>query len=155
MSIHHPFNNFLFEALIILYALIRIEIILHKRNKIRSSGIKEIDAMKGIEFEEFLKLYFEEKGYKVKLTATTADYGCDLLIKKNGVKTAVQAKRYSSKVGIRAVQEVIGSIKYYKVDKGLVVTNNYFTNNAKELASINQIDLWDRDILIKKLIKKK
>ncbi len=32
-----------------------------------------------------------------------------------------------------------------------MVTNNYFTQSAKELASVNNIILWDRNMLKQKI----
>jgi restriction system protein len=55
-------------------------------------------------------------------------------------------KNYSlnRKVTNSAVQEVLGAIAYYGADKGIVVTNSFFTSSAKELANVNNITLWDR-----------
>lgn len=37
------------------------------------------------------------------------------------------------------------------IDKGIVVTNNYFTASATELAKSNNVILWDRDMLKRKM----
>lgn len=142
---------YLFTAAIV-FCMIAIMYATYKKKKLRRSGIDVIDKMSGEQFENYLKCFFEEQGYKVKTTPKTGDYGCDLLLKKSGKCIAVQAKRYSEKVGIKAVQEVIGSIKYYKADSAMVVTNSYFTQNAVELADRNQVKLWDRRILISKIL---
>ena len=59
----------------------------------------------------------------------------------------VQAKRSKDKVGIRTIQEENAAIPYYKANKAMVITNNYFTPNAKSLAYANPIQLIDRDKL--------
>ena len=64
-----------------------------------------------------------------------------------------QAKRYKSKVGIKAVQEAVASKGYYKCDRAMVVANNYFTNQARTLASRNKVELWDRKSLVKNLLQ--
>ncbi|AOX01263.1 hypothetical protein BJP34_19100 [Moorena producens PAL-8-15-08-1] len=112
-----------------------------------------IDKMTGREFEEFLYKLFKQLGYQVKRTPATADYGADLVITKGEIKAVVQAKRQQGSVGIKAVQEVTGAIGYYQANLGLVITNSKFTENAKELAASNKIELWDRDDL-KKVFKK-
>lgn len=71
----------------------------------------------------------------------------DLLVKKNNEVTAIQAKRYSNSVGNGAVQEVIAGMKFYDARKGVVITTNYFTTSAKELAQKTNIILWYRDKL--------
>ena len=77
----------------------------------------------------------------------------DLILKKDGEKIVVQAKRYSNKVGIEAVQQIIGAKEYYKATKGMVVTNSFFTPNAVKLASSSNIELWDRNKLLNILFK--
>ena len=111
-------------------------------------SLKKVDNMTGIEFEEFLKLHFERLGCNVKMTKTSGDYGADLIVTYKGKKIAVQAKRYNSKIGVKAVQEVIGSIRYYHANLGLVVTNSTYTPNAITLAKANDILLWDRTVLM-------
>lgn len=64
------------------------------------------------------------------------------------MKSVIQAKRYESTVGNKAVQEVISAKTYYKTDRGIVVTNNLFTASAKKLAQAGQIELVNRERLI-------
>lgn len=99
---------------------------------------KNFNDMTGEEFELYLKKRYEKKGYNVKLTSVTGDYGADLVIHGRGEKFIVQAKRYSKKVGIKAVQEAIGAINYYNADYAVVITNSEFTNNAISLAQMNE-----------------
>jgi restriction system protein len=108
----------------------------------------QLNSLSGEEFELFLKAHFTKMGYSVSLTPKSGDYGADLILKKNGEKIIVQAKRYKGSVGISAVQEVIGAKAYYKGKKALVVTNSYFTPAAKELASKTDVTLWDGKILL-------
>jgi hypothetical protein len=103
-----------------------------------------IDNMEGIEFEEFLKKFFETLGYNVELTKSTGDQGADLIIKKYDEKIAVQAKCYSGSVGNSSVQEIVAAKKYYQCNGAMVVTNSYFTNGAIDLAKVNNVELWDR-----------
>lgn len=109
--------------------------------------IQKIDTLNGIEFENFLVDLFTNLGYKVTTTKTTGDQGVDLIVIKNSQVTAIQAKCYNNSVGNGAVQEVIAGAKFYNADKGIVITNNYFTSSAKDLANKTGIILWDRDKL--------
>lgn len=120
--------------------------------RLRSSGIKEIDAMDGIQFEYYLKQLYLTQGYAVEVTNASGDYGGDLLLKKDGVKFVVQAKRYSKDVGIKAVQEVIGAKSYYSADEAWVVSNSYFTKAARDLADKSDVRLVDRDRLIDSIL---
>ncbi|MGP4064079.1 restriction endonuclease [Oceanobacillus sp. M65] len=119
-----------------------------RENKLRKSGMLEVDTMSGRKFEEYLYALFKGKGYTVKITPASGDYGADLLLTGKGKKVAVQAKRYKEKVGVRAVQEVVSARSYYSVDECWVVTNSFFTEQAKKLASSNQVRLVDRKELM-------
>lgn len=122
-----------------------------QRQRYLNSSIHKIDCMSGIQFEECLKAHFEKMGYKVRLTPKSGDYGVDLVCCKGKDKFVVQAKRYQGKIGISAVQQVIGGMRYYDSEKGMVVTNSYFTKNAVELAKRSNVILWDRNTLQKKI----
>ena len=118
-----------------------------------SSTIGQIDQMEGKEFEIFLKIYFEKLGYKVSLTQASHDYGADLVCSNRDEVLVVQAKRYEANVGNAAVQQVVAAQAYYEADRGLVVTNSYFTKPAIELAAMNEVELWDRDELVRRVKK--
>lgn len=119
-----------------------------RRKKYLDSGIAAVDKMEGSEFEHFLLAHFETFGFKGYVTQASNDYGADLILKKDGLNTIVQAKRYSSKVGIKAVQEIVAAKNYFNADQMMVVTNNYFTKPARELADSNNVELWDRSNII-------
>lgn len=108
-----------------------------------------IDTLSGEEFENYLLSLFKNLGYDGYVTQASNDYGADLVISKDDKIIVIQAKRYKDTVGITAIQEVIGSKNYYNATKCMVVTNNYFTPNAVKLAEHNDVELWDRDVLIK------
>jgi len=107
--------------------------------------------MAGIDFEKRLEVLFNDLGYKGKRTPASGDFGADLVIENNKGRTVVQAKRSSKAVGVKAIQEVTGSKAYYNAGHAIVVTNNIFTQQAKKLANMNCVELWDREILISKL----
>ncbi|MGG3449744.1 restriction endonuclease [Domibacillus aminovorans] len=123
------------------------------REKILELGIKEIDVMKGTDFENYLGVLFEKMGYKVQYTPASGDYGTDLIIRKDVRAIAVQAKRYKSTVGVSAIQEVSGARGYYSTNEAWVVTNNTFTKNACNLAERTSVKLIDRGYLINLIAK--
>ena len=118
----------------------------HRQKKYLTSSLYRIDHMEGHEFEEYLQAHFQKLGYRCRnVGAGGHDYGVDLLVTKNGETTAVQAKRYREKVGIKAIQEIASGMRYYKADKALVVTNSFFTKSAVEMAAGCGVELWNRD----------
>ena len=113
--------------------------------------IDDIDLMTGVEFEQFLANMFAKKKFDVKTTKKSGDQGIDIIIEKNGTRTGIQAKCYGNNVGNSAIQEAVAGKRYYNLDKVMVITNNYFTTGAIELAKANNVILWDRNILKEKI----
>lgn len=116
-----------------------------RRNQYLRKTHSQMDRMDGEEFEQFLKAHFEKQGYSVKTTPKSNDYGADLICQKGGIKMAVQAKRYKGKVGIAAVQQILGGMNHYSCNVGMVATNSYFSSNAWVLAKKSNVTLWDRN----------
>lgn len=135
----------------IIYAILCLIIpMIQKQRKKReylSSSLYVIDKMNPYEFESLVGTHFETKGYKVTQTPKSGDYGADLLLERADERICVQVKRYSEKVGVRALQETIAGMRFYKCEKGMVVTNSFFTNQAKKMAEECDIILIDRNDL--------
>ncbi|OLS03786.1 restriction endonuclease [Tissierella creatinophila] len=142
--------TFLLGTAISIFVVVKISLKKKKKDyqKLLNSGIDDLDTMSGLDFEKFILVHFQNQGYKGEVTKATNDYGADLILNKDGSKIVVQAKRWKDKVGITAIQEIVGAINYYGASKGMVITNSYFTSNAQNLAKANNIELWDRDMLI-------
>lgn len=105
----------------------------------------------GQQFELYLVNLFKESGYKTKHNGKTGDQGADLILKKDDYVYAVQAKFYTGKLSNTPIQEIVGAMKYYNANQGVVITNSYFTTGAKNLAQANNVILIDGKGL-KKLI---
>jgi restriction system protein len=128
---------------------------LWEKQRLAKSGIDDIDQMNGKTFEKYLEVLFEKLGYRVERTRYIGDYGADLVTAKDGVKTVIQAKRYKSKAGVKAIQEAVAAKGYYECSRAMVVTNSFFTQQAIELARRNQVELWDRSKLVSALLSVK
>lgn len=128
-------------------------------NILAESNISDVDSMTGLEFENYLYSLFKKNDYGVQLTKNSGDYGVDLILTKkdNGIlkKIIVQAKRYAKKVSISAIQEISAAKQYYGVCEAWVITNNYFTTPAINLAIANNVRLVDRNELAKIIVETK
>lgn len=138
--------------LIGLAALGKLAFEVYELRRLARSGIAEIDRMDGKTFEVFLGTLFRRLGYTVEITRYRGDYGADLVVSKDGERTAVQAKRWSKRVGLKAVQEAAAAKGYYRCQAALVVANREFTKQAQALARANDVTLWDRNALAGKLL---
>lgn len=108
----------------------------------------KVDHMDGHRFENYCATVLQKNGFvNVSVTPGSGDQGVDVIAEKEGVRYAVQCKCYSSALGNTPVQEVCAGKSMYNCHVGVVMTNNYFTAGAKQLAEKNGILLWDRDKL--------
>ncbi|MBU7595810.1 restriction endonuclease [Metabacillus halosaccharovorans] len=124
-----------------------------KNRNLKRSGMLEVDKMSGRRFEEYLKVLLLGRGYRVKLTPASGDYGADLILSIKGKTIIVQAKRYKKKVGIKAVQEIASAKNHFKADECWVITNNFYTKHAIELAESNKVCLIDRKKLMQWMLE--
>jgi restriction system protein len=99
--------------------------------------------MTGPEFEAALAELFALLDYDVEHIGGF-DKGADLVITRDGTRTAVQVKRQSGSVGVSAVRQLIDGMRSYDCERGLVVTNSFFTPPAMDCAERWNVDLWDR-----------
>jgi HJR/Mrr/RecB family endonuclease len=142
-------------------AVISLGIKAYQYYKLTKAGILDIDKMTGEEFEERLRILFTNLGYKAERTvhgSTKADYGVDLVVEINGTKSAVQAKCYNYKndtVKESAIQAVYAGKNTYNCTEAIVITNSSFTKRAIALALADDVNLWNRDMLINVLLKEK
>lgn len=144
-----------FLAIVIISGVVKISIATYRLKRLKDAGMPEIDQMDGKEFEQYLEILFKKLGFKVKRTPYTGDFGGDLVLEKDSVKTVVQAKRYKKNVGNKAVQEVVAAKAYYKAQAALIVTNSNFTSAAMQLAKANNVELWGREKLVKAILETK
>lgn len=115
-----------------------------------SQKIQNFDAMNGYELERFCSELLSQNGYKdISVTKSSGDQGIDILAYRAGIKYGIQCKCYASSVGNKAVMETYAGVSYYGCTVGVVLTNQYFTRAAKDMAARTGVILWDRDELLR------
>lgn len=150
-QVHFPFYVLIISGVPFFIFFINNDGYFEARQNVTNADINKIDRMNGRQFEMFVAKLFEKMGYATEVTAKSGDQGIDVIVKDDNIKIGIQAKCFSNKVSNKAVQEVVAGLRYHKCRKGMVISNNYFTQSARDLASANGIELWDRDVLIKKI----
>lgn len=145
---------------IIIYVLV----VMHWNRKERKlqeailqTNINQVDGLTPYEFEEWVARFLRIAGYKAHATKKSGDYGVDVLAEKDNISIAIQVKKFTKPVGIKAIQEVISGMDYYNCYEGWVITTApYFTQAAKNLAKARNIKLYNKNdltILLYKLQK--
>lgn len=110
----------------------------------------DYDNMEGHQFEHYCAELLKKNNYEnVEVTQGSGDHGIDILAEKDGITYAIQCKCYSSNIGNAAVQQAYTGKGFYHKDIAVVLTNRYFTSQAKEEAQALGVKLWDRDRLNK------
>ena len=126
---------------------------------IRSSFVSESDLQNNFleiswrEMEELTGELFRRKGYSVKVTQASNDYGIDVWAKKDGMVIGIQVKKWHNDVGFDDVAKTLGS-NMSKANKYILIsTTSFFTPQAwrhqRQHSTI--IELWDTDRFKKEL----
>jgi HJR/Mrr/RecB family endonuclease len=110
----------------------------------RTLRISQVDGMTGPEFERYLARLLTHQGYQVKLTGASGDLGVDMIASRKDQTLAIQAKRQAGKVSRRAVSDAVAGMAHYHCNASMVITNNYFSPGAVELAKSTDCRLVDR-----------
>lgn len=122
---------------------------IHQSSQVHTSiDIKSVDDMDGVHFEMFCRDILLKNGFtNVETTQSSGDHGIDILAEKDDISYAIQCKCYSSNIGNAAVQQAHTGKSIYQKDIAVVLTNQYFTEQAKSEAAVLGVKLWDRDKL--------
>lgn len=106
-------------------------------------------------FERALAAIVQRLGYEVELQRGTKDGGIDIIAVKRdpafgGHRYLLQAKRWSNRVGVEAVREVLFLREHYRATKACLATTSTFTRGAWQLADEYrwQLELRDYDKLL-------
>ena len=142
---------------IICFTSFKLKYWLLQRRWLDGVEMQAIDQMDGHEFEKVCAEVYRRLGYKkVTVTQRSRDQGADLTMEGAEGRYVVQAKRQATPVGNWAVQEICAAKGFYKASHAIVVSNNIYTTQARDLAKSNAVELVDRNdfaILLSKTAK--
>lgn len=99
-------------------------------------------------YEEYIKKLLQSRGFSVKRTRGSGDFGVDVIAKRDDKSYAIQCKLYNRTVGIKAVQEIVSGRIFYKTDYAIVVSDNAFTPAARTFARKSDVVLVHHKRLI-------
>ncbi len=108
-----------------------------------------VDEITPRQFEYFVAEMLKSRGYGVKVTPPSGDFGVDVVATRKKERCAVQAKKYSNTVPYGAVQEAVAGGLAYNCTSIMVVTNNYYTPHTRRYVRKIKVpcELVDRDKL--------
>jgi hypothetical protein len=88
-------------------------------------------------FEDLIRILLEEMGFdEAETTSYSNDKGVDVrgVLRTNPlstIKVAIQAKRWTGKVGASVVRDIRGSLRVADAEQGLIITPSNYTHEAK------------------------
>ena len=122
----------------------RLEV--ERERMLRALQLADVDNMEGLAFEHYVCRLLVHQGFVANVTPASNDFGVDIVAERNGRKLAIQVKCYCTAVPRNAISDAVAGKLHYGCDHAMVVTNNYFTRGAKELAYSTDCQLIDRDL---------
>ncbi|HEU5103478.1 MAG TPA: restriction endonuclease [Roseiflexaceae bacterium] len=137
------FAVFIF-AIPVVFISVKLYLKWKRVQRLRMLKIEDIDAMAGHQFEQYVARLMQQQGYSTTVTKGSGDLGVDIIAQKNGVRFAVQCKRYGSNIPRTAISDAVAGKQHYKCTQAMVVTNQHFTASAIELAKSTECILIDR-----------
>ncbi len=104
-------------------------------------------------FEDLIAHFFRVRGYNLKSTDYSQDFGVDMILDQDGIKTAVKVLRYSAthKVGKNDLLPLIKARNYYRCKHAMLITTSSFDDPARTLGLDEKIILWDWHFLLRAL----
>ncbi|MCW3094482.1 MAG: putative endonuclease distantly related to archaeal Holliday junction resolvase and Mrr-like [Chthonomonadaceae bacterium] len=116
-----------------------------QEQRFRGLQLDDVDGMDGRTFEHYVAKLLQSQGYKTTVTQASGDLGVDIVAERDGVRYAIQCKRYSNQIPRTAVSDAVAGAAHYRCTEMMVVTNNYFPAGAVQLARANRCTLVDRN----------
>jgi len=89
--------------------------------------------MSGIDFERYVGRLLDHRGFRIKNTKGSHDFGVD--------------KRCAGNVSRSAVSDAVAGKDQYGCNAAMVIANSYFSKGAVKLARSTGCELIDRDTL--------
>lgn len=108
---------------------------------------------KGKQFEVYIGGFLIYQGNQVTFTKEGGDYGADLVIERDRVRTVVQCRQRKENTGVNAVQAVHSAKDVYHATRALIVSTSEFAKPALNLANIHGVECWDWHRLLEELYK--
>jgi predicted RNA-binding Zn-ribbon protein involved in translation (DUF1610 family) len=113
-----------------------------------SEKLRKIDWF---QFEKLMELIYRQRGYSVsRQGGANPDGGVDLIVSRDNEKFVVQCKQWRKwKVALKDIREFLGALTDHKVSKGVYITLQGYTGEARQFAAKHGIELFDESDLIR------
>jgi len=113
-------------------------------------ALPNFSEMSGVEFEHYVKVLLEKKGWTVETTPLSRDGGVDLIasrtvVTESNISLYIQCKNYGSPAGVEVIRQLNGVLPERRPGcQGVVVCPSGFTSDAHSFAKDRGVILWER-----------
>jgi len=111
---------------------------------------ERLRAIDWFQFEKLVEILYRQRGYDVeRLGGANPDGGIDLIVERDGERVAVQCKHWRREdVKLAQMREFLGALTDSGISKGVFVTLEGFTTDAKQLAIKHGIEIVNEGNLV-------
>lgn len=117
--------------------------------------VTSLDTLDGHEFEDIVEKLIKQMGFVTDERKRAADGGIDISAVSEqpllGGRYIIQCKRYSKPVGEPVIRDLFGVVNSERANKGILISNSTFTNEALEFAKEKPLELIGGEKLAKLL----
>lgn len=117
------------------------------KKKPAQTDLDSADTLDAPAFKRLVANMLKKNGYTCVRQADADNLGADIVAAKDGQTVVFRCKSNKRRVGVQTVQELLSALQGYGAASGVVVTNSFFTPDAKRLADSRSVALWDRNVL--------
>ncbi len=111
---------------------------------IKKSGI---DTMNIPQFKNYVKNVLSAKGYHVKVFEGDLDFGVDYIADKGSMNYLVKIVADNMTTSKMVVNDILRDTSKYGCNAAMVISKNYFTEDALEFSKSSPSELIDRTTL--------
>lgn len=112
--------------------------------------LADLQAMAPAEFEAWVTLFFQRRGYHAVDTPHVGDQGVDVrLVDPQGRPAIAQVKRYQGTVGPEVVRELLGTVEGENAALGYLVTTGRIGDAGRRWAEGKPLELIDGERLVR------
>ncbi len=105
-------------------------------------------SLRGTRFETALARLYKKTGYSVSQTKGSGDEGIDLILMKDGKKTAVQCKGHKKPIGVGAIRDLYGAMMHFGAESAVLACPAGFTKGVWQFAKNKSIELISASDLV-------
>jgi HJR/Mrr/RecB family endonuclease len=145
------------DLLVIIYSFIKVKYlkdfrIKEEKNKVdiyKIKNINQVDVLSGLDFERVVEQIYLDMGYTTTQNQASYDWGADIIARKGKEVICIQCKRSNKTISKFAVFEAYHSIEKYSAKTAVVATNNKLSPTALLYARELNVEIFDRDKIIR------